>query len=177
MGGALWGDVRNRAALQGGSTITQQFVKNELTGTQRSSTRKLKEAALAWQLAQHWSKDRMLTSYLTTIYFGNGAYGIQRAAQTYFNTTAAKLTLAQAALLAGLPADPSGYDPVTNRSAARARRAEVLRTLLSQHDITTADFRRATRAPLPRPGDVHLPAIQGPAASFANYGKQQLISK
>jgi penicillin-binding protein 1A len=163
--------------VQGGSTITQQFVKNSCVTTKRTISRKLKEAALAWQLEQHWSKDRILTAYLNTIYFGNGAYGIQRAAQTYFNTSAAKLTLAQAALLAGLPADPSGYDPVTNPKAARARRSEVLHDMLDQHDITVADVARAERTPLPRAQDVRLPGIQGPAPYFANYVKQQLISK
>ncbi|HEY6463946.1 MAG TPA: biosynthetic peptidoglycan transglycosylase, partial [Polyangiaceae bacterium] len=74
MGRALWNDVRGRP-VQGGSTITQQFVKNALTGDERTVTRKLKEAALAWQLEQKWTKDRILTAYLNTIYFGNGAYG------------------------------------------------------------------------------------------------------
>src|SRR5207302_6291489 len=101
----------------------------------------------------------------------------QRAAQTHFNTTANKLTLAQAALVAGLPADPSGYDPVTNPRSARARRREVLQDMLSQHDITAADAKQAERAPLPRPQDVRLPGIQGPAPYFANYVKQQLIEK
>ncbi len=174
---AVWADVTSKQVVQGGSTITQQFVKNSCVTSRRTISRKLKEAALAWQLEQHWSKDRILTAYLNTIYFGNGAYGIQRAAQTYFNTTAAKLTLAQAALLAGLPADPSGYDPVTNPKAARARRAEVLRDMLDQHDITPTDFSRANRAPLPKAKDVRLPGIQGPAPYFANYVKQQLISK
>ena len=117
MGRALWADVRHKSALQGGSTITQQFVKNELTGTQRSITRKLKEAALAWQLEQHWSKDQILTAYLNTIYFGNGAYGVERAARTYFGHGAAKLTLPEAALLAGIPEDPSLYDPVAHLAA------------------------------------------------------------
>ena len=174
---AVWADVTSKHVVQGGSTITQQFVKNSCVTSKRTVSRKLKEAALAWQLEQHWSKDRILTAYLNTIYFGNGAYGIQRAAQTYFNTSAAKLTLAQAALLAGLPADPSGSDPVTNPKAARARRAEVLRDMLEQHDITLGDLRRAERAPLPKAKDVRLPGIQGPAPYFANYAKQQLISK
>jgi penicillin-binding protein 1A len=174
---AVWADVTSQHVVQGGSTITQQFVKNSCVTSKRTISRKLKEAALAWQLEQHWSKDRILTAYLNTIYFGNGAYGIQRAAQTYFNTSAAKLTLAQAALLAGLPADPSGYDPVTNPNAARARRNEVLRDMLEQHDITRADFQKANAAALPRAQDVRLPGIQGPAPYFANYVKQQLISK
>jgi penicillin-binding protein 1A len=174
---AVWADVTSKKVVQGGSTITQQFVKNSCVTSKKTISRKLKEAALAWQLEQRWSKDRILTAYLNTIYFGNGAYGVQRAAQTYFDTTSNKLTLAQAALLAGLPADPSDYDPVTNRSAARARRAEVLQNMLAQHDITAVDYRRASRAPLPRAEDVRLPGIQGPAPYFANYVKQQLISK
>src|SRR5881275_1115317 len=132
MSRALWADLRHTSALQGGSTITQQFVKNELTGTQRSITRKLKEAALAWQVEQHWSKDQILTAYLNTIYFGNGAYGVERAARTYFGHDALKLTLPEAALLAGIPEDPSRYDPVAHPSAAIARRAVVLRLMLQQ---------------------------------------------
>ncbi|HZC28466.1 MAG TPA: transglycosylase domain-containing protein, partial [Gaiellaceae bacterium] len=134
-------------------------------------------AALAWQLEQRWSKERILTAYLNTIYFGNGAYGIQRAAQTYFRTTAKKLTLPEAALLAGLPADPSAFDPVANPAAARARRHEVLKALLEQHDILPADFRKADRAPLPERRQVGLPSLRGPAPYFADYVKQQLVSK
>src|SRR6266571_1228196 len=133
MGRALWADVRQKSAVQGGSTITQQFVKNELTGSAHSVTRKLKEAALAWRLEQVWSKDRILTAYLNTIYFGNGAYGIERAARTYFGHGALRLTLPQAALLAGIPEDPSLYDPVAHPQAAKARRAVVLRLMLQQH--------------------------------------------
>jgi penicillin-binding protein 1A len=174
---AVWADMTHRGVVQGGSTITQQFVKNSCVTSRRTISRKLKEAALAWQLEQRWSKERILTAYLNTIYFGNGAYGIQRAAQTYFRTTAKQLTLPQAALLAGLPADPTAYDPVTNPAAARMRRREVLRALLDQHDILPGDFRRADRAPLPDPQQVGLPALQGPAPYFANYVKQQLVSR
>jgi penicillin-binding protein 1A len=174
---AVWADVTSKGVVQGGSTITQQFVKNSCVTAKRTISRKLKEAALAWQLEQRWSKDRILTAYLNTIYFGNGAYGIQRAAQTYFNTNAARLTLPQAALLAGIPADPSRYDPVTNPSQARARRRDVLRAMLQEQDILPRDYRRADRTPLPRPDSIRLPGIQGPAPYFANYVKQQLISK
>jgi penicillin-binding protein 1A len=174
---AVWADVAHKSVVQGGSTITQQFVKNSCVTTARTISRKLKEAALAWQLEQHWSKLRILTAYLNTIYFGNGAYGIQRAAQTYFNSTAARLTLAQGALLAGIPADPSRFDPVTNPKAARARRLEVLQAMLAQGDITKRDLQRAAREPLPRAEDVRLPGIEGPAPYFVNYVKQQLIER
>jgi len=174
---AVWADISSKKVVQGGSTITQQFVKNSCVTSKRTISRKLKEAALAWQLEQRWKKDRILTAYLNTIYFGNGAYGIQRAAQTYFNSTAERLDLAQAALLAGIPADPSRFDPVTNPRTARARRLEVLKTMLSQHEISELDLRRADRVPLPRAEDVRLPGIEGPAPYFVNYVKQQLISK
>ena len=177
IGRAVWADVTNKKVVQGGSTITQQLVKNSCVTNARTISRKLKEAALAWQLEQHWQKLRILTAYLNTIYFGNGAYGIQRAAQTYFNSTASRLTLAQAALLAGIPADPSRYDPVTNPKAARARRLEVLKAMFAQRDITARDLRRAARAPLPHAEDVHLPGIEGPAPYFVNYVKQQLIER
>src|SRR4051812_34423264 len=129
MSRALWADIRHKGAVQGGSTITQQFVKNELVGTQKSVTRKLKEAVLAHELEQSWTKDRILTAYLNTIYFANGAYGVEHAARTYFGHAARKLTLPQAALLAGIPEDPSRYDPVAHPQTAEARRAMVLRQM------------------------------------------------
>jgi penicillin-binding protein 1A len=177
IGRAIWADVTSKKVVQGGSTITQQFVKNSCVTSARTISRKLKEAALAWQLEQRWKKLRILTAYLNTIYFGNGAYGIQRAAQTYFNTSASRLTLPEAALLAGIPADPSRFDPVTNPRTARARRLEVLKTMLAQDEISARDLNRANRTPLPKASDVHLPGIQGPAPYFVNYVKQQLIEK
>jgi penicillin-binding protein 1A len=176
MARAVWNDIRGRP-VQGGSTITQQFVKNTLTGTERSVTRKLKEAALAWQLEQRWSKDRILTAYLNTIYFGNGAYGVERAARTYFGHSAAKLTLPEAALLAGVPEDPTLYDPVTHPQSARDRRAVVLDLMLQQHVITPGEYRSATKAPMPRPQDVHLSGVQGQVPYFGEYVKQQLIDR
>jgi penicillin-binding protein 1A len=177
MGRALWADIRHKGAVQGGSTITQQFVKNALTGNERSVTRKLKEAALAWQLEQKWTKDRILTAYLNTIYFGNGAYGVERAARTYFGHGAARLTLPEAALLAGIPEDPSLYDPVTHPDTARARRATVLDLMLQQRVITPGQFRAAAKAPMPRPQDVHLSGVQGQVPYFGEYVKEQLINR
>jgi len=174
---AVWQDVRSNRVVEGGSTITQQFVKNTYVKSQRSIARKLKEAALAWQLEQRWSKDRILTAYLNTIYFGNGAYGIQQASLTYFQHPAKELGLAEAALLAGIPSDPSRYDPVTNPQAARQRRDVVLRSMLDQGDITYRDYASATRAQLPRAEDVHLSGKQGPAPYFTNYVTQQLIDR
>jgi penicillin-binding protein 1A len=175
---AVWADIRHKGAVQGGSTITQQFVKNSLVHSQRTIARKLKEAALAWQLERHWTKERILTAYLNTIYFGNGAYGVQTAARTYFGHGASKLTLAEAALLAGIPEDPSRYDPVANPKLARERREIVLRAMLDQDHITAADFKRANAAPLPKPQDVRLPGTQGTQAPyFTNYVKQLLVDR
>jgi penicillin-binding protein 1A len=176
---AVWADVRNKKVVEGGSTITQQFVKNTYTKNQRSIARKLKEAALAWQLEQRWSKDRILTAYLNTIYFGNGAYGVEQAAQTYFHHSAkpGKLKLWEAALLAGIPSDPSAFDPATNPAAARERRNLVLSEMLDQGDITRADYLRAIRHRLPNRNEIRLPGDQGPAQYFANYVKQQLVDR
>jgi penicillin-binding protein 1A len=174
---AVWQDVRHKQVVEGGSTITQQFVKNTYTKSQRSIGRKLKEAALAWQLEQRWSKDRILTAYLNTIYFGNGAYGVQQAALTYFHHGADQLGWAEAALLAGIPSDPSRYDPATNPAAARERRNLVLKSMLDQKDITSAEYANASKAKLPNPEDIHLSGDRGPAPYFTNYVQQQLIDR
>ena len=174
---ALWADLRHQAIVEGGSTITQQFVKNAYIRNERSLARKVREAALAWQLEQRWSKDRILTAYLNTIYFGNGAYGIQQAARTYFKKGARALELPEAALLAGIPADPTRYDPVTNPEGARERRRQVLAAMLEQGKITRADYEQANAAPLPRPEDVRLPGTRGPAPYFLNYVQEQLVRR
>jgi penicillin-binding protein 1A len=174
---AIWEDLRHKQVVEGGSTITQQFVKNTYTKDQRSIGRKLKEAALAWQLEQRWSKERILTAYLNTIYFGNGAYGVQQAALTYFHHGADKLGWAEAAMLAGIPADPSRYDPATNPKASRERRNLVLKAMLDQGDLTTAEYENARKAKLPNPEDVHLSGERGPAPYFTNYVQQQLIDR
>ena len=88
MARALWADVTHHGAVQGGSTITQQFVKNAYLTSKKSIGRKLFEAALAWQLEQKWTKDQILTAYLNTIYFGNHAYGVEQASRVYFKHSA-----------------------------------------------------------------------------------------
>jgi penicillin-binding protein 1A len=176
---AVWADIRNKSVVQGGSTITQQFIKNAYVHSAPSITRKLKEAALAWQLEQRWSKDRILSAYLNTIYFGNGAYGVQQASQVYYGHSAKTLNLPQAALLAGIPQNPSRYDPVANPKASRARRRQVLEKMYELGDITHRELRWASSAALPKPDRVHLPGIRGPepAQHFVNYVKQQLVDR
>jgi penicillin-binding protein 1A len=174
---ALWQDVLQQKVVQGGSTITQQFVKNAYVTSKRSISRKLKEAMLAWQLEQTHTKDWILTQYLNTIYFGNGAYGVERAAQVYFGHSADRLTLPEAALLAGIPSDPSLYNPATNRRESRQRRRAVLQAMLDQHDITYNEYRLANRTPLPAPEDIRQPGLRGPAQYFVDYVKQQLVDQ
>src|SRR5206468_3168121 len=120
-----------------------------------------------------------LTAYLNTIYFGNGAYGVQEASQVYFHESASDLNLPQAALLAGIPENPSLYDPVSNPKAARARRNLVLRKMFQLRDINARELRWALRAGIPKPRRIHLPGTQGPvdAQYFVNYVRQQLIDR
>ena len=133
IGRALWQDIRAQDAVQGGSTITMQFVKNALAAQdERTLFNKLREAALAYQITRKWSKERILRNYLNTIYFGNGAYGIESAARTYFGSNhpgcgedgkpkcAQVLAPEEAALIAGMVASPSGYDPLRNKAVRRA---------------------------------------------------------
>ena len=145
---ALKSDVTSGGYAQGASTLEQQLVRNLYLTPQQSLSRKLTEACLAVQLDKQWSKDRILTAYLNDIYFGQQAYGIEAAAHAYFGVKAKDLTLEQAALLAGLPQEPSGYDPVARPDAARARRAEVLQAMLQTGDITRAQYEKALHSPL-----------------------------
>jgi penicillin-binding protein 1A len=143
---AAWKDVSAGKVLEGGSTITQQLVRNLYTGQEKTFTRKIKEACLAIKLAQRWPKQKVLDEYLNTVYYGNHAYGVEAAAQTYFSKHASRLTLLQAALLAGLPQAPSDYDPYHNPQAALDRRDEVLRAMLQNQAITLAQYDRAIRS-------------------------------
>jgi len=175
---AAWEDIRSKAVVEGGSTITQQYVKNAYSRNATTIARKVREAALAWQLTQRWPKDRILTAYLNTIYFGNGAYGILQASRTYFRGKSAdELTLPEAALLAGMPQNPSLYDPVQHPAAAKQRRAYVLQQLFDQGRITAGELRHANATPLPKPEDVRLPGTRGPAPYFVNYVTDQLVAR
>ena len=142
---ALVADVSAGRLVQGGSTITQELVRNLYLSRAKTLQRKVVEACLAVKLARVWSKDRILTAYLNDVYYGNHAYGIQAAAETYFSVRASRLTLAQAAVLAGLPQAPSYYDPLHNPAAALARRNEVLAALRGSADITQAQYDGALR--------------------------------
>jgi penicillin-binding protein 1A len=156
--GALdfWGLVRaaikNLASgdiQQGGSTLTQQLVKNVLIESpEQTFARKFQEAALAVRLENKYTKDQILEWYLNEVYYGNGAYGIRTAAETYFGVSTKDLTLPQAALLAGMIRAPGQYDPVTNPDAALARRNEVLDRMAELGWADAAKVERAKQAPL-----------------------------
>jgi penicillin-binding protein 1A len=134
--------------VEGGSTITQQLVRNLYIGNERSFERKIKEACLALKLNETWTKERILETYMNQVPFGNHAYGIEAAAQTYFAGSASNLNLVQSALLAGLPQAPSAYDPFAQPEAARARRDVVLAAMLEAGDIDKKQYDRAVATPV-----------------------------
>ena len=145
---ALVADVRDRGLSQGGSTITQQLVKNTVTGGERSITRKIREAVLASQLDRQVDKDDILFEYLSVIYLGEGAYGVGAAAETYFRKPVSELNLSESALLAGLIPAPSRYNPRVDPATAEARRQAVLETMLDEGMITDAQFTAAIYQPV-----------------------------
>jgi penicillin-binding protein 1A len=154
---ALWADLRAGKVVQGGSTITQQLVRNLTTQREQTVERKVSEACLAIKLERSWSKQRILASYLNHVFYGSQAYGIEAASQTYFSKPARSLNLRQAALLAGLTQAPSVYDPIAAPDRAIARRDEVLDAMLEEGTITQAqhDWAIADRQPRLRPGRLY----------------------
>src|SRR5258708_3481982 len=133
---ALLADVRAKTAVQGGSTITEQYVKNAYTGNQRSLFRKFREALVAAQVERTYSKSKILESYLNATYFGEGAYGSEAAAQTYFNEHASQLTISEAAELVGVIPAPEAYSPFLHPQQAEERRLIVLDRMRAAGDIT-----------------------------------------
>lgn len=161
---------------QGGSTITQQYVKNALLTSERTLGRKIEEASLALALERNYSKQLILELYLNTIYFGNGAYGIDAAARTYFGVAARDLTLEQSALLAGVIRAPSNYDPRRHPEAAAERRNVVLRRMQDLGYITQAQREAAAAAPIELVPPQPLPEQQPyPAAHFVDEVKRWLL--
>jgi penicillin-binding protein 1A len=140
---ALWANMSSNRVVQGGSTITQQVVKALLLTPERSLERKVKEAILAQRLEQKLTKDDILYLYLNQIYFGAGSYGIAAAAREFFDADVGELTIAQAALLAGLPQRPSDYDPQRRLPKALGRQRYVLGRMLEEGFITPAQHERA----------------------------------
>ncbi len=162
--------VRSGSPQSGASTITQQLVKNTLLGPEQTAERKIKEAFLAMELTRRYSKDAILQMYMNEILYGNRAYGVEAAAETYFGKPAKDLSLGEASLLAGLPQAPSFYDPYTNMPAARERQSYVLDQMVRTGAITAAQRDAAFSAPL-----ALVPASQGgpqEAPHFVTYVRQ-----
>ena len=171
IGRAVLQDILHQGATQGASTITQQFVKNALRAqSSRTVFEKLREAALAYQLERHWDKDKILTEYLNEIYFGEGAYGIEAAAKTYFgwnhpgcgsrHTTVAPPSSCpgRRRMLAGLISNPSGYDPQGQPGDALARRNLVLQNMADQGYITQDEYQQySQRARCPTASQIQTP--------------------
>ena len=164
---ALWADFRNQSLVQGGSTITQQYVKNAYVGTDRTLVRKVREAILASQLDRQKSKTEILFLYLSNVYLGEGAYGVGAASETYFRRPVSQITLSEAALLAGLIPAPSRYEPRGNPVLAEGKRKLVLEQLLKQGRITQQQYDEAipqqvwlaTRGKPPGPATIVHPPV------------------
>ena len=187
---ALYQDVVQQKVVQGGSTITQQYVKNALAAQDdRTVFQKLREAALAYHLTRRYSKEQILRDYLNTIYFGNGAYGIEAAARTYFQPyhpgcdepgrppCASQLHPHEAALLAGMIASPSAYDPIANPDTARDRRDLVLRYMRDQELLTPQQYQDAIGKELPERGDLQPPEEDTDHPYFTSWIKQQVVDQ
>jgi penicillin-binding protein 1A len=186
---ALIKDVLSQSAAQGASTITEQFVKNALAAQgSRTIFEKFREAALAYRLERHWSKDKILTEYLNTIYFGEGAYGIEAAARTYFGAQhpgcgtpaepcASLLEPWEAATLAGIIASPSAYDPKLYPENSLERRNLVLQKMEEQGYITEQQYEEGVSQALPSPSDISPPTLESKAPYFTAWMRQELVDR
>jgi penicillin-binding protein 1A len=174
---AALADVRAGRPVEGASTLTQQLARNVYLGDAPDTTisRKLEEACLAIRIAQHMSKRRILAGYLNAVYYGNHAYGVAAAAQTYFSRRASQLSTVQAALIAGLPQAPTFYDPLNNPHAALVRRNEVLRAEFEAGYLKAAAWNWARRRPLVlQPGTLYT-SIHQP--NFFGYVERRLVAR
>ena len=175
---AAWHDLTTGSLAQGGSTITQQVVRNLYIAkdkSQKTFQRKIDEAILAYELESKESKAKILTDWLNNVFYGNNAYGVEAASETYFSRHAKDVTLPEAALLAGLPQAPSQDDPIQNPAAAKFRRNEVLRAMWSQHYIKRRSvFVSAIEAPLGLRLGHRYKAVRQP--QFVSFVEQQLIN-
>ena len=168
-------NVSRGSVQQGGSTITQQVIKNSLLNPERTVARKLKEIFLAQQLENQLPKDKILERYLNSVYFGNGAYGVAAAASAYFNKSPKDLTISEAAMLAGLIRSPQGYDPITNPSQAKIRRREVLLEMERLGYISSEERQFADAQSLPTRLYIKPQITEGPGDYFAEWVKQILL--
>ena len=171
---AAYANFRHGRVVEGGSTITQQLAKVLFLTPDRSFSRKVKEALLAFELEKRYSKDRLLELYLNQVYMGHGAFGVEAAARMYFGKSVQDLTLPEAALLAALPRSPGNYSPFERPELAQRRRAIVVGRLLEHGYISEAEAKATNRAPL---GLVSSERRRGSAQYFLEYLQQSLEAK
>lgn len=171
---ALLTDAVLGRRAQGGSTITQQYVKNAFVTNERTVKRKIMEAMLANKVERKYKKDQILELYLNTIYFGHGAYGVEAAAQVYFGKGVARLDLAESAMLAGVIKSPGRYSPYMDPKSAQARRHTVLSQMLAQHYITPQQFAAADAEAIKVAG---LKPRGSEAPYFVEWVKEQAVRK
>jgi 1A family penicillin-binding protein len=177
---ALWIDIRSGETVEGASTITQQYVKNAYLSEDRTLSRKLKEAAIAVEIERKYEKDEILGLYLNTVYFGSNAYGVEAAAQTYFNKSVKDLTVGESATLIGLPFAPSTLG--TNREEATNQRNIVLDSMWDLGYITRQEHNEALDEALPDPwpkAPMEETGLTGPALTrdFAELVQEELVNR
>ncbi len=173
---AAWIDITSGGVRQGASTITQQLVKLSFLTPERTAKRKIQEIILALQVERHYSKEEILEMYLNKIYFGEGAYGIQSAAQTYFGKSVKDLTISDAALLASIVRAPSAYSPYRDEKAALVRRNTILSQMAEYSLISSSEAARAKSEPL-NIKEGSPAGRQYPYPYFIDYVTEQLIKK
>lgn len=167
-------DIIKGSRAQGGSTITQQYVKQAFVGSQKTAKRKIQEALMARELDKKYSKDEILQLYLNTIYFGHGSYGVQAAAHTYFGKDVSKLTLPECATIAGIIKSPGNYSPYLQPDNALRRRNTVLGLMRDQNIITPSQYAQASDSPIKTAG---LKQSSVKAPYFVEWIKKQAIKK
>jgi penicillin-binding protein 1A len=179
--GALIANIRSGKIEQGASTITMQLARTLFTGREKTYSRKIKEIWLALKIEKKYSKNEILTLYFNQIYFGHGAYGIQAASQFYFNKPISKLTLAECALLAGLPQSPNRLSPLRNPQLARKRQELVLESMVEQRMVAPEeayesfqDFWVSFRLQMRSPSQSVFKLQENRAPHFVEYVRQKL---
>lgn len=146
--GSILKDIKSMSLKEGASTITQQLARNLYLSHEKTWTRKLKEAFYTVRLEMYYSKDDILEGYLNMIYYGHGAYGVEAASHHFFNKTAGELTLAEAAMLAGIPKGPTYYSPLNNEKKAKERQTKILHAMLDKGLISQKEYQSATQEQL-----------------------------
>ena len=173
---AIFANLTHRGIAQGGSTITQQLAKNAFLSQEQTLKRKIQEAMLALEIEHKYSKKEILEMYMNQIYFGQGAYGIQTAAKTYFNKDVNELSLTQCAMLAGLPKSPNYYSPFNNLNEAKKRKNVVLDQMVKYGYVSAAEAEDAKNQDLGL-SKSHQTKETDEYASFIDYVSQQVAKK